>query len=133
MLPSFTHDIPSQRVVFAPGAVARVADEAARLEMNRALVIATPGSGAVVLPLRTSARPRTRAARSGSMAPFPTPCCTPLSSTNFSIWRQGSTGREPADGRSKPIGSAPVLGPAASAWSTAAASTARPRYQPFHS
>ena len=43
---SFTHDIPSQRVVFASGAVARVADEAARLGLARALVIATPGSGA---------------------------------------------------------------------------------------
>ena len=32
--------------MFAPGAVARVADEAARLGLNRALVIATPGSGA---------------------------------------------------------------------------------------
>jgi maleylacetate reductase len=46
MAAPFTHDIPSQRVVFAPGAVARVADEAARLGMTRALVIATPGSGA---------------------------------------------------------------------------------------
>jgi maleylacetate reductase len=46
MVAPFTHDIPSQRVVFAPGAVARVADEAARLGMSRALVIATPGSGA---------------------------------------------------------------------------------------
>src|SRR5262245_55131676 len=43
---SFVHDLPGQRVVFAPGAVARVADEAARLGFNRALVIATPGSGA---------------------------------------------------------------------------------------
>src|SRR5215468_9308317 len=43
---SFVHDVPGQRVVFAPGAVARVADEAARLGMKRALVIATPGSGA---------------------------------------------------------------------------------------
>ena len=43
---SFVHDLPAQRVVFAPGAVARVADEAARLGLNRALVIATPGSGA---------------------------------------------------------------------------------------
>jgi maleylacetate reductase len=43
---SFVHDVPAQRVVFAPGAVARVADEAARLGLNRALVIATPGSGA---------------------------------------------------------------------------------------
>jgi maleylacetate reductase len=46
MVAAFTHDIPIQRVVFAPGAVARVADEAARLGINRALVIATPGSGA---------------------------------------------------------------------------------------
>jgi maleylacetate reductase len=46
MVASFIHDIPSQRVVFAPGAVARVAEEAARLGINRALVIATPGSGA---------------------------------------------------------------------------------------
>ncbi|MBV8420377.1 MAG: iron-containing alcohol dehydrogenase, partial [Hyphomicrobiales bacterium] len=43
---SFVHDLPAQRVVFAPGAVVRVADEAARLGLNRALVIATPGSGA---------------------------------------------------------------------------------------
>src|ERR1700756_5831611 len=43
---SFVHDVPAQRVVFAPGAVARVADKAARLGLNRALVIATPGSGA---------------------------------------------------------------------------------------
>jgi maleylacetate reductase len=46
MLTSFVHDIPGQRVVFAPGAVARVADEAARLGLSRALVIATRGSGA---------------------------------------------------------------------------------------
>src|SRR6516164_3618204 len=43
---SFVHDLPAQRVVFAPGAIARVAEEAARLGFNRALVIATPGSGA---------------------------------------------------------------------------------------
>src|SRR5262249_29299183 len=43
---SFVHDVPGQRVVFAPGALARVADEAARLGLNRALGIATPGSGA---------------------------------------------------------------------------------------
>jgi maleylacetate reductase len=42
----FIHDIDCQRVVFAPGAVERIADEAARLGINRALVIATPGSGA---------------------------------------------------------------------------------------
>jgi maleylacetate reductase len=46
MLPSFVHDIQPQRVVFAPGAIARIADEAARLGMSRALVVATPGSGA---------------------------------------------------------------------------------------
>src|SRR5947199_262301 len=46
MVASFVHDIQSQRVVFAPGAVARVADEAARLGLCHALVIATPGSGA---------------------------------------------------------------------------------------
>ena len=43
---SFTHDIPPQRVVFAPGALSRVGDEAARLNFSRALVVATPGSGA---------------------------------------------------------------------------------------
>jgi maleylacetate reductase len=41
----FTHEVPQQRVVFAPGAVARVGEEAARLKFERALVIATPGSG----------------------------------------------------------------------------------------
>src|SRR5260370_5287402 len=46
MVAFFVHGIQGQRVVFAPGAVARVADEAARLGLNRALVIATPGSGA---------------------------------------------------------------------------------------
>src|SRR6476659_9901685 len=46
MTASFVHEIPPQRVVFAAGAVARVADEAARLGMGRALVISTPGSGA---------------------------------------------------------------------------------------
>src|SRR6202171_1420673 len=43
---AFTHDVPPQRVVFASGALARVGDEAARLKIERALVIATPGSGA---------------------------------------------------------------------------------------
>ncbi|HKA82142.1 MAG TPA: maleylacetate reductase [Xanthobacteraceae bacterium] len=42
---SFVHDLPSQRVVFAPGALVRVAEEAERLGLARALVIATPGSG----------------------------------------------------------------------------------------
>jgi maleylacetate reductase len=41
----FTHDVPPQRVVFAPGGLARVGEEAARLKFERALVIATPGSG----------------------------------------------------------------------------------------
>ncbi len=43
---NFTHDAPAQRVVFGAGAIARVGDEAARLGIARALVIATPGSGA---------------------------------------------------------------------------------------
>ena len=43
MSAAFIHDVPSQRVVFAAGAVARIGDEAARLGMSRALVIATPG------------------------------------------------------------------------------------------
>jgi len=43
---AFTHDVPPQRVVFASGALARVAQEAERLNIGRALVVATPGSGA---------------------------------------------------------------------------------------
>jgi maleylacetate reductase len=46
MPPSFTHDSPAQRVVFGTGAISRVADEAVRLGISRALVIATSGSGA---------------------------------------------------------------------------------------
>jgi maleylacetate reductase len=46
MVPPFIHDAPSQRLVFAPGAVARVAEEAERLGLARALIVATPGSGA---------------------------------------------------------------------------------------
>ena len=46
MVASFIHDIQPQRVVFAAGAIERVGDEAARLGLHRALVIATPGSGA---------------------------------------------------------------------------------------
>jgi maleylacetate reductase len=42
----FIHDAPTQRLVYAPGAIARVAEEAARLGVERALVVATPGSGA---------------------------------------------------------------------------------------
>lgn len=42
----FTHDPSPQRIVFAPGALARVAEETARLGIKRALVLATPGSGA---------------------------------------------------------------------------------------
>jgi maleylacetate reductase len=42
---SFTHDVFPQRVVFAPGAIAQVEAETARLGISRALVIATPGSG----------------------------------------------------------------------------------------
>ena len=43
---AFTHDVPPQRVVFASGALARVAQEVERLNIGRALVLATPGSGA---------------------------------------------------------------------------------------
>ncbi|MFZ3351096.1 MAG: maleylacetate reductase [Xanthobacteraceae bacterium] len=46
MTVSFTHDVPPQRVVFAVGALARVGEEAERLGLSRALVVATPGSGA---------------------------------------------------------------------------------------
>lgn len=46
MIVPFVHDAPAQRVVFGLGSITRVADEAARLGISRALVIATPGSGA---------------------------------------------------------------------------------------
>lgn len=42
----FTHDTPSQRVVFGPGSIARAGEETERLKLSRALVVATPGSGA---------------------------------------------------------------------------------------
>ena len=50
MVASFIHDIQPQRVVFAAGAIVRLADEAARLGLHRVLVIATPGSGARLGP-----------------------------------------------------------------------------------
>jgi maleylacetate reductase len=43
---AFIHDAVPQRVVFGEGALASIADETARLGLDRALVIATPGSGA---------------------------------------------------------------------------------------
>jgi len=46
MSAAFIHDLPSQRIVFAAGALARLSEEAARLGINRTLVIATPGGGA---------------------------------------------------------------------------------------
>lgn len=46
MGPAFTHDAAPQRVVFASGALERIGAEAERLAMARALVVATPGSGA---------------------------------------------------------------------------------------
>ena len=46
MVAPFVHDMAPQRVVFAPGALARVAEEAAHLGLARALVVATRGSGA---------------------------------------------------------------------------------------
>ena len=45
MVAPFVHDTPPQRVVFAFGAAVRAAEEVVRLDLNRALVIATPGSG----------------------------------------------------------------------------------------
>jgi maleylacetate reductase len=45
MAVSFTHEALPQRVVFAAGGLARVAEEAERLGISRALVVATPGSG----------------------------------------------------------------------------------------
>jgi maleylacetate reductase len=41
----FAHDGVPQRVVFGPGAMVQVAEEAARLSLERVLVVATPGSG----------------------------------------------------------------------------------------
>src|SRR5262249_61542463 len=46
MVASFIHDVQCQRVVFAPGAVARGADEAARLGLSGALVRCALGRGA---------------------------------------------------------------------------------------
>lgn len=46
MSPSFTHDVPPQRVIFAAGALARAGEEAERLGLSRTLVVVTPGSGA---------------------------------------------------------------------------------------
>lgn len=43
---TFVHDLPSQRVLFAAGGLGRVGEEAARLQLGRALVISTPGRGA---------------------------------------------------------------------------------------
>jgi maleylacetate reductase len=43
---SFIQDVAPQRVVFASGAVARLGEEARRLNLSRILVVATPGSGA---------------------------------------------------------------------------------------
>ncbi|HEY2530769.1 MAG TPA: maleylacetate reductase [Xanthobacteraceae bacterium] len=45
MTPSFIHDTASQRVVFAPSALAQIGAEAERLGLSSALVVATPGSG----------------------------------------------------------------------------------------
>ena len=42
---AFIHDPSPQRVVFAAGALARIAGETERLGISRALIIATPGSG----------------------------------------------------------------------------------------
>jgi maleylacetate reductase len=42
----FVHDAPAQRVVFGPGCLAQASDEVAKFGATRALVVATPGSGA---------------------------------------------------------------------------------------
>jgi maleylacetate reductase len=42
----FIHDVPHQRVVFGAGTIEQAGEEAERLGMARALVVATPGSGA---------------------------------------------------------------------------------------
>src|SRR5688572_23321911 len=46
MTQAFVHDVKPQRVVFGAGTVGEVAEEAERLGVKRALVVATPGSGA---------------------------------------------------------------------------------------
>jgi maleylacetate reductase len=46
MTVAFTQDVPPQRVIFASGAVGQIGAEAERLKFSRALVVATPGSGA---------------------------------------------------------------------------------------
>jgi maleylacetate reductase len=46
MTASFVHDGPAQRVVCRSGAVGVIGEEASRLNIARALVVATPGSGA---------------------------------------------------------------------------------------
>jgi maleylacetate reductase len=46
MIPSFTHDATPQRVVFSSGALERIGAEVERLGFSRALIVATPGSGA---------------------------------------------------------------------------------------
>jgi len=46
MVLPFVHETTPQRVVFAPGALARVADETELLGLERVLVFATAGSGA---------------------------------------------------------------------------------------
>ena len=53
MVASFIHDIQGQRVVFAPGALVRTADEAAHLGLSRALVIATPTPSSTTTPAST--------------------------------------------------------------------------------
>ncbi|HEX2217095.1 MAG TPA: maleylacetate reductase [Xanthobacteraceae bacterium] len=45
MFSPFVYEASPQRVVFGPGAVSRVADEAAKLGVGRALTVATAGSG----------------------------------------------------------------------------------------
>jgi maleylacetate reductase len=46
MFAPFVHDAPAQRLVYGPGTTEKLADEVTRLGATRALVVASPGSGA---------------------------------------------------------------------------------------
>jgi maleylacetate reductase len=50
-LPAFTYDAPSPRVLFGSGARTRVAEEADRLQLERLLLVCTPGRSAIVAEL----------------------------------------------------------------------------------
>jgi maleylacetate reductase len=71
---SFVHDIASQHVVFASGAIDRVGEEAERLAFKRILVITTPGGGARLgARLQQILAPRTAGLFAGAVEHVPTP------------------------------------------------------------